>query len=309
MTGSADVSARLPDFLVIGAQKCGTTTLYEDLRSHPCIRIADKESSVLIDGERPRAELSAERLRRGYAAALPHRVPGGLLGEVATTYAMLPQYPAVVPNALRVLPHLKIIYIVREPVSRVISHHHHDFALGLTGPDINRAVHDHPVLLANTRYATQIKPWLEAYGPQAVLVLRFEDYVADRQTGMSNVLEFLGTSPFRLPDANTVHNAADAKRIRSGVLGRVALSKVYRSRFRSLIPEEIRRVVSQNMLPKAPPRPDPPRPETIEFIVEQLWPEVQQLARLQSTGPWWDRRDMLRSSEDHRREHQERGAV
>jgi hypothetical protein len=280
---------RVPDFLVIGAQKCGTTTLYEDLRSHPDIGIADKESSVLAgDDSLERDSVSVrDALLRRYRVELPHRPPGGVLGEVATSYAMLPMHSDVVDNAAMLVPGAKIIYIVREPLSRVISHHHHDFGLGLVGPDINLAVHHHAPLLDNTRYATQIKPWLDAFGRDSVLVLRFEDYIADRQAGANTVFEFLGLSPFSLPHPDDVHNAADAKHVAVGRAGRLAQTKLYRSTLRKLAPESLRRAVATRLLPKAPPRPAPPRPETVAFILDQLWPEVDQLASLLKTDPWW----------------------
>lgn len=286
---------RLPDFLVIGAQKSGTTTLFEDLRSHPDIGIGEKESSVLIGTAPDSRGLTRDELRRRYDSILPYRAPSRLLGEVATTYAMLPQHPWVINNATRVIPETKIVYVVREPVSRVVSHHHHDFGLGLTGPDINVAVYDHPPLLDNTRYGTQIEPWLDAYGSDSVLVLRFEDYVANRQVGASKVFEFLGVSAFQLPDSEVVYNAAGTKHVGVGALGWVASNNLYRSRVRPLVPESIRRQLAGMFLPKAPPRPGPPTPRTIAFLVRELWPEVIKLADLLRTDLWWDRDEVLRS--------------
>lgn len=288
---------RLPDFLVIGAQKCGTTTLFEDLRSHPAIRLAEKESSILLGGRKtrnPDPNASVPDLRRRYSAALPRRAAGGVLGEVATTYTMLPENSGVVPNAASVVPDAKIIYIIREPVSRVVSHHHHDFALGLTGPDINTAVYDHPPLIDNTRYATQLKPWLGAYGHDSVLVLRFEDYVRNRQCGAASVFEFLGVPPFRLPDTAVIHNSAETKHVAVGPLGRLADSDIYRNRIRPLISGRMRRMMSGNLLPKAPPRPDPPSPDTVAYVIEQLQPEVDELADLLGTERWWDLAEVAR---------------
>lgn len=295
---------RLPDFLVIGAQKCGTTTLYQDLCSHPAIALADKESSILLgsDHRNRDQELTKLQLRSRYDRVLPRRPAGGLLGEVATPYAMLPEHPAVVANARRALPNAKIIYIVREPVSRVISHHHHDFSLGLAEPDINSAVRNHAALLNNSRYATQIAPWLRHYGPKNVLVLRFEDYVADRQTGASTIFNFLGVSQFRLPDPESVYNAADSKRVGMGALGRVARSKFYRSRVRPFVSASLRRHTSSRLLPKAPPRPDPPRAETVAYLVDTLWPEVDRLATLIGTRPWWDSETVLGRWQNHQQD-------
>lgn len=270
------------DFLVVGAQKCGTTTVYEDLRAHPRIHIAEKESSVLTGG-RP----DAEDLRSRYRAALRSAPPEGIRGEVSTTYTMLATHPEVVENA-RQIPGLRVIYIVRDPLLRTISHHHHDFTLGLVGPDINEAVVQRPELVDHSRYATQLRPWLDLVGPERVQVVRFEDYMADRASGARQLFEHLGADPDDAHPDDVVHNAADTKVVAIGRWRAISTSRLYRRAIRPLIPEAARRRMMKAVLPGAPPRPAGPSDSTLAHLVEQLDDEVDDLASMLGTAPWWN---------------------
>jgi hypothetical protein len=276
--------SRLPDFLVIGAQKCGTTTLYEDLRCNPEISIAEKESSGLFG-----ATSAAE-----YAATFPFG--SRLVGEVATTYSMRPEAD-VVDRAAEFVPTAKILYIVREPISRTISHHHHDFALRLVGPDIEEALRLRPSLVQNSRYATQLKPWLDRFGPDRVKVIRFEDYVLCRRLAVADVCDFLGAMPHTFDDS-AVHNSADDKVVAIGGWKHLAQNSVYRQLIRPLISERTRRRLMYRMLPPPPPRPSPPSRKVLEWLVAELRPEVERLAELLGTEPWWDLPALFNAEEE-----------
>ncbi len=265
---------RLPDFIVIGAQKCGTTTLYEDLRSHPSIRMPDKESSGLLTAS----------TAREYTRHFPDG--HGVVGEVATTYSMRPEVD-VVERAHELAPDARIVYIVREPLARTISHHHHDFALGLVGPDIGAAVREHAPLVQNSRYATQLRPWLDAYGGERVRVIRFEDYVRDRAGQCAQLCGFLGLAPHTF-DTGLVANAASDKVVATGAWARLSGSSAYRGWVRPLMSERVRRGLMSRVLPQAPPRPEPPTRGTLDHLVATLQPEVEELAAQLGTQQWWD---------------------
>ena len=199
---------------------------------------------------------------------------------------MLPTHPGVAERAQRLNPDVRVVYIVREPVSRVISHHHHDLALRLCDPDVDVAVR-HPPLVDNTRYATQLRPWVEALGAERVLVVRFEDYVADREAGLASVQEFLGVRPVP-PSSAEVHNAHADRRVAVGTWDRVSSSTAYRSFVRPLLGERLRRALVRTVLPTGPARPDPPSPATVDHLVELLGPEVAALSALTGQAPLWD---------------------
>lgn len=270
-----------PGFLVVGAQKCGTTTLFEDLRSHPDIYVPDKESSGLLDPRLPE-RAAVEGYRALFSAAR-----GRLAGEVSTEYTMLPAID-VAALAREVVGPARILYVVREPVARTISHHHHYYAAGLMSDDIDSDVPRHPELVDNSRYAMQIEPWLRAFGPSAVKVIRFESFVADRQTTADAVFAFLGVRRWTLPAADRVHNAASDKVVAVGTWQRVSESPLYRHTLRRVLSEPVRRRLLGLVLPKAKPRPPAPAYATVETLVAALRPDVERLGEITGEGPWWD---------------------
>jgi Sulfotransferase domain len=144
---------RLPDFLVIGAMKSGTTTFYHDLAGHPHVYLADKELGALT------RDISAPQ----YAAHFKHARINQLCGDVSTGYSMLPDVTGVVERAARQLsPRAKILYLVREPVQRAISHHYHYISLrpdDRMEPDIDACVRKYSSLTDYGRYGEQLEHW------------------------------------------------------------------------------------------------------------------------------------------------------
>lgn len=267
------------DFLVIGAQKCGTTTVHADLNAHPSICTADKEASILLSG-------SPAKVRALYQKAFA-RSDGATCGEVTTTYTMLPLHSEITGLARTCAPDAKIIYIVREPLARIISHHHHVYAEGIVGPDIDEVVLSYPPLLDNTRYATQISPWIESFGSSRVKIIRFETYMADRSRGSKELYEWLGLPAIDVPGLDVSHNVAETKHVARGAWRSIAFSETYRKRVRPYIPGSLRRWTSATILPTAPPRPSEPSATTVEMIERELLPEIERLGAITGEGPWW----------------------
>ncbi|MHC4218058.1 MAG: sulfotransferase domain-containing protein, partial [Planctomycetota bacterium] len=168
---------RLSDFLIIGAMKAGTTSLYRDLLDNPAVFMpVEKEPANLLSDE-----VCTSVGRRAYARHFERARPDQVCGEATTGCAKLPDIPGVPQRAKRVLgPKVKAIYLVREPVSRIISQHHHERSSRKISCDIDTAVREHSRFIDFSRYAMQITPWLEALGPEQVMLVRFETYVAQR---------------------------------------------------------------------------------------------------------------------------------
>jgi len=117
----------LPHFLIIGAMKSGTTTLYRDMLTHRRVFFsADKEPMNLVNDD----VLTAEG-RHAYESLFAGAGRDSVCGEASTAYTKLPVYPGVPRRALQLLgPELRLIYIMRHPIERLISHHHHQCVVG-----------------------------------------------------------------------------------------------------------------------------------------------------------------------------------
>lgn len=240
---------RIPDFLIIGAMKAGTTSLYDDLTRVKGIYMPpEKEPEDLIHAQ---AE-TPDGLAR-YAAKFAAARPGDLCGEASTAYAKLPLYQGVAERARRILgPDLRIIYMRRDPIRRIVSQYHHLWGLGLEDRPINRAVLEDESYVAFSQYERQLAPWREAFGQDNILVIDFEDYIANRREVLEKVCAFLGRD---MPETvNETHrNRSDGKRVsRPGsLMARFRVSPFYLYRIKPLLPTALRDRLKAAVLPKA----------------------------------------------------------
>jgi hypothetical protein len=258
----------LPHFLIIGGMKCGSTTLYRDLLTHPRVFFPiDKEPCNLCHDRVLTPEGRAE-----YESLFKRARPDQLCAEASTDYTKLPDRPGVPARALQVLgPELKLIYLVRDPIKRLVSHHYHEYSRAAMPADIAQAVERHPELLNYSRYAMQLEPWLDAFDERQIRVVRFEAYIADRRAVVGDLQAFLGLDPRpELVETDKVHNKSEGKPIARGPMHALSRSGAYRSLIRPLAPVWLKDRLRRTLLPKAPPRPDPPTPELTEALLAKL---------------------------------------
>ncbi len=278
---------RLPDFLIIGAMKAGTTSLYRDLLTNPQVFFPlDKEPNHLASDDVCRPEG-----RRRYSTLFDKAKAHQICGEASTAYTKLPDITGVPQRARQVLgDRLKVIYLVREPISRIISHHYHEWCSGAVGCGIDEAVRTYPRFINYSLYAMQITPWLQVLEPRRVRIVRFETYIKDRQGTVESLSRFLGIdSRFDtiLPDA--VYNKSEGKPVRRGPFGLLRGNFIYRSILRPMLSPPIRDKLRFALLPKAPPRPDLPSMETVRYIVDQVSDDIERLrVVVGQVTPLWD---------------------
>lgn len=211
--GTATARLRpLPDFLLIGAQKAGTTALYAYLRRHRAITGPAWKEVSYFD----------RHYRRGsawYRGNFPLRAGTRIVGEASPSYLF---HPAAPERAAALVPEVRLIVLVRDPVERALSHYHHEVALGrellsfeealacedermagelermLEDPSyFSRAWWSH-TYLARGRYAEQLERWLVHFPREQLLVLSSEELAARPDEAYARVLAFLGAPPHRL---------------------------------------------------------------------------------------------------------------
>ncbi len=196
---------RLPDFVVIGAQKAGTTSLHGALGQHPRVMLpAAKEVHYFT--------LHSEQPLSWYAAQFADADAEQLCGE-ATPYYLF--HPAVPARLARCLPDARLIVLLRDPVARTLSHYFHAVRRGneclplsealdaeptrldgaetaLLSPGGVHLAHQRLSYVARSRYEQQL-PRFEAWRQQErLLVLRSEDLFIKPQPTLAQVLGFLG---------------------------------------------------------------------------------------------------------------------
>lgn len=275
-----------PDFLVIGAMKCGTTTLYHDLLSQPAIFLPDKESNLLFSPSPPEA----------YAKVYRRAGSGQICGEVCPDYSKLPDLDTAVPNAKTLFGDTapRLVYVIREPLSRTLSHHRFvssrlDTRFPSMDPDINQCVRQHPELINYSRYAMQIRPWIEAFSKNTLLVIRFEDYIQDRTNTLGQILAFLGVSSGPVSNGqDSLKNSSDSRPVLTPGWQSFIETKLYRRMLRPLLAASLRDRIRSRVLPKPTGDWTPPTPETKQYLIDQLREDTVELqAILELDSPPW----------------------
>lgn len=187
------MSDRLPDFVIIGAMKCGTSSLHEQLALRSGLWMSTpKEPNFFSDGELVRRGLA------DYSALFGGAHADQLCGESSTHYTKLPTYAGTAERMREFLPRAKFIYIMRDPIDRMVSQYIHEWTQREFEGDIEDAVLTCERYVAYSSYARQLKPFLAGWGPDHVLPICFERMVRSPNEELARVCAFIGD---RTPDA------------------------------------------------------------------------------------------------------------
>lgn len=192
MTNANDRPARLA--IVIGAMRCGTTTLFQLLQQAPSVSLTRiKEPDYFIAGK------SLYRGPGWYASLFAH--PERLCMDISPNYAKNDVFPGVAEEIKRFDPAARIIYIVREPIKRAVSEYHHQKAAGVDMPP-TAALLDSPEgahIVSTSSYGKQLADYYAAFGADQILVVDMDDFVRDPQTVTQSMMTFCGDAT-PLPD-------------------------------------------------------------------------------------------------------------
>jgi hypothetical protein len=186
---------QLPNFLVIGAMKAGTTSLYHYLRGHPHVFMPPVKELDYFARE-PRSSHGIEWYRRQFAPAPAEAIA---IGEASTLYTKHPRFPGVPERIAAQIPHARLIYLVRDPIERIRSHYQHQVALGAERAPLEDAIFRDPIYLDTSRYAMQIDRYLEVFASDQLLVLTSERLRGDREAAVREIYTFLGVDSNHLP--------------------------------------------------------------------------------------------------------------
>jgi hypothetical protein len=196
----------LPNLIIIGAQKCGTTSLHNYLDAHPEISMSRRKETdfFLEDGNWDRG---LEWYTSHFDPAAPVR------GETSTGYTNLPASAGTADRIRSVVPGTKLIYIVREPLDRMLSHYLHRRATGVERRSLAEALSDpRDSYVTRSCYATQLKPFLELFPREQTLVDTRERLLRERQATLRRIFEFMGVdASFVSPEFERMWERSEGK--------------------------------------------------------------------------------------------------
>jgi Sulfotransferase domain len=209
-----------PDFLIVGAQRCGTTSLFRDLAEHPAVVPPLFQKGIHF------FDLHYGRGLRWYRGQFPVRsiadrrvaptAPRAVTGEASPYYVF---HPLAAERIARDLPAAKLIALLRDPVDRAFSAHRQESARGFETEPFERALdleesrladeveriradpayvsfeHQHHAYLARSRYVDQVRRLLDTFGTDRVMVMDAEALFADPQGEVARLCEWLRIDP------------------------------------------------------------------------------------------------------------------
>jgi hypothetical protein len=290
MSGDMTLNQKMarPTFLIIGAFKCGTTSLHHYLMQHPQIQMPTMKETNFFSGPPngvPYA-IGAKRIKhldeyeRLFDPAIEAR------GEASPNYTAHPLRLGTPERIKEVIPHAKLIYLVRDPVARTVSHYHHRVSTEGERRSLQDALSDfsdpYSPYINSSFYALQLDQYLQHFRQEQIMVVDQADLLANRQTTLRDVFAFLSVDDsFVSPKFDEKINTSEERRTYSNfvVLIRLAqaspLQRLPRS-IRLTMRHTVERIVSR---PLEPPTLD----EGLRLRLKELY--VDDVARLrQITG-------------------------
>jgi Sulfotransferase domain len=189
-------ASRLPNFIVIGAMKSGTTSLFHYLRAHPQVYMSPlKEVDFFI--EEGNWSRGFEWYRKQFEKAGDR---ASAVGEASTSYTKYPEYEGVPERIARHLPDVRLIYLVRDPIERIRSHYQHRSLIGAERAPFDEAVLGDPRYLDCSRYAMQIERYVGPFPRERLLVVTSEDLRSSRAPTVRRIYRFLGVDQNHVPE-------------------------------------------------------------------------------------------------------------
>lgn len=225
-----------PDFIIIGAMKAGTSTLYDQLARQPGLFMTTpKEPAFFAD------DTIYAKGMDWYRALYVDAPEGALCGEASTHYTKLPTYPQTVAR-LKALPAPpKLIYVIRNPLERALSHYLHECSQGVMRQGLEASFAAHDELVSYGCYGRQLEPFVSAFGAAQIFLTSLEQLKSDPDSELAAIAAHIGAEqPFAWDHTARPKNVS-AERVRRlplhGLLFQSKVSKVLR---RSLLPNSLR---------------------------------------------------------------------
>ena len=215
------VQLSVPDFIIGGAPKCGTTSLEHVLNAHPRIQIP-KGEVFFFDADDPlnHGDFNWGNARhagwpefvpppsaqaRWYEDYFPARQENLLIGEDSTTYLFS---PVAAYRLARYLPKVKLIFALRDPVERAASQYRHLVMSGRATTEMAQAIADYPSIVRWSSYEEALRTYFAIFPREQIHLFLFERFVADPQREVDAVFDFLSCNSIELGDIETQYNVS-----------------------------------------------------------------------------------------------------
>ena len=279
-----------PDFIVIGASKCGTSTLRTYLAQHPDILMITKEVQFFSCDDI--YELGLD----WYESLFRTKDSRKIKGEISNLYTMKEVYPNSVTRLFKYAPSVKLIYCVRAPMSRIQSYWlekrahggeevHYDFNMAVK---VNR-----DCLVDSTNYLQQINAYKEVFPDNQIHVIFFKDFIENPEEVMRQCFLFLGVNKdiSLNSDSNSSNlhlGKTDGRLVPRSFLSKLRQYKIFRATVK-FIPEVIRNYFKERVFFKKNIGKPVWKSETKEWVANVLKADLAEfLSQYEKPQDFWD---------------------
>lgn len=267
----------LPTFIIIGAMKTGTTSLHTYLSAHPEVGMSEVKELDFFNED--------SHWSRGvdwYRTQFPEGF--AQVGEASPGYTKYPAFPGVPERMASVVPDAKLIYVLRDPIARIVSHYIDAFSWGREHGTIDEVLAgdlDDNHYVNCSRYDLQLSRYDGVYPAERILVIANEGLRNDRRATLRTVFGFIGVdADFWDPAYEVEHYRAEEKtrRTRLGYAITKTSRAVGRTRLRSVLPHSLARAAEKfNTATETPIEPPEVSPELRARLEAALRDDVARL--------------------------------
>lgn len=277
-----DQAVNIPNLFLIGAMKSATTSLHSYLDKHPNIFMSKRP------WKEPQFFAKEENWHKGfdwYYSLFKDASQEKYIGESSTTYSRLPNIAGVAERIHEVSPCAKIIYIMRDPIERAISHYWWEVESSGEGRKMVQAIINSDWIMSVSYYALQIKPYLELFGKQNVYTLTTEELQNSPIETMKKIFAWLDLDTEVNLEQETYKVFNPSKEKVNRLIGSGYISHLKGTLFwkilKTLVPPNtsFRRRV-RKLLSKPVEKTDEGQEETIALLRPIMLPQVEELSEL-----------------------------
>ena len=282
----------LPNFLLIGAEKAGTTSVHNHLRAHPEVFMSRVKEPLFFafegqtlafrgptGGINRRAVTTLDRYQALFEGAERYRA----IGESSATYLYHDRSPE---RAAHYVPNAKLIVILRNPADRAYSNFMQAVRIGAEPLDFGAALEAEPERIAaqwspffyyksKGWYDEQLSRWMTHFPPEQFLFLLYDDLRANPLDVMRRIYEFIGVNPDFRPDVE-VHYNLSGKPLSPGLHQFIKGNSPIHSLSRMIMPAKLRARLKTDIMRWNLARPSMP-PQSRARLLADYAPDIAKL--------------------------------
>jgi len=220
----------MPNFLVIGTAKCGTTSVCDLLGRHPQVFISHPREPGFFGRRDP------EKTLAWYQALFEGATGVAAVGEGSTVYTHPRNIQHTAEDIANQIPQCRLIFMVRDPIKRLESDWRMRKHEGWAEGSINQAVVRQDSLIGHGMYWKNLSVYLRSFSPEQILVVFLEDFARDAQFELERLFAHIRVDPLGLaPHANKPQNQSAGFR-RDGLIARMIRRSSQLERLKSIFP-------------------------------------------------------------------------